>query len=184
MREPKTADETMVFHGWVDACYRKYRAWKRMSSAGTAKDDDRSEYREAIGEVKAYRAMLEALFNWPTYELEAHKQEIHARVLAENAETQATASALPRITPKHITPVVGRTYRNAAGGDYTCVELLADERPVGGILRRVSDGYTLRAHDICENPDGTVCWAYSTGGHWPDMESGSAESSTTSLEER
>ena len=172
MREPKTADETMVFHGWVDACYRKYRAWKRMSSAGTAKDDDRSEYREAIGEVNAYRAMLEALFNWPTDELEAHKQEIHARVLAENAETQAAASALPRSTPKHITPVVGRTYRNAAGGDYTCVELLTDEHPVGGVLRRVSDGYMLRAHDICENPDGTVYWAYSTGGHWSDDEEG------------
>ncbi len=168
MREPKTADETMVFHGWVDACYRKYRAWKRMSSAGTAKDADRSEYREAIGEVKAYCAMLEALFNWPAAELDTHKQEIHARVQAENAEAKATASAPSRSTVKHITPVVDRIYRNAAGGDYICVELLTDERPVGGVLRRVSDGYTLRAHDICENPDGTVYWAYSTGGHWPD----------------
>lgn len=168
MREPKTADETMVFHGWVNAYYRKYRAWKRMSSVGTAKDADRAEYREAIGEVKAYRAMLEALFNWPAAELDAHKQEIHARILAENTESKATAPASSRSTVKHIVPVVGRTYRNAAGGDYICVELLLDERPVGGVLRRVSDGYTLRAHDICENPDGTVYWAYSTGGHWPD----------------
>ena len=96
MREPKTADETMVFHGWVNAYYRKYRAWKRMSSVGTAKDADRAEYREAIGEVKAYRAMLEALFNWPTDELDAHKQEIHARILAENTESKATAPASSR----------------------------------------------------------------------------------------
>jgi hypothetical protein len=88
--------------------------------------------------------------------------------LAENTESKATAPASSRSTVKHIVPVVGRTYRNAAGGDYICVELLLDERPVGGVLRRVSDGYTLRAHDICENTDGTVYWAYSTGGHWPD----------------
>ena len=183
MREPKTADETMVYHGWVDACYRKYRAWKRMSSAGTAKDADRSEYREAIGEVKAYCAMLEALFNWPAAELDTHKQEIHARVQAENADGKTKAAAPSRSMVKHIVPVVGRLYRNAAGGEYICVELLTDEHPVGGVLRRVSDGYTLRAHDICENPDGRVYWAYSTGGHWPDVESGNAESSKTSLEE-
>ena len=61
MREPKTADENIVYHGWVDALYRKYRAWLRLSFHNSDQDADQHEYRESIGAVKAFRSILETL---------------------------------------------------------------------------------------------------------------------------
>lgn len=69
---------------------------------------------------------------------------------------------------KHIVPEKGKTYHNHACGDFICEEVLHDENPCVCVLRRTSDGYTLRAHEILEYPDGTIQWAYSGGGHWPD----------------
>lgn len=69
---------------------------------------------------------------------------------------------------KHIVPENGKTYHNHAGGDFVCEEVLDNENPCVCVLRRTSDGYTLQAHEIFEYPDGTIQWAYSTGGHWPD----------------
>ena len=62
MREPKTTDENIVYHGWVDASYRKCRAWMRLGLRTSDYEAEQREYRESMGAVKAFRSVLETLF--------------------------------------------------------------------------------------------------------------------------
>ena len=55
-----------------------------------------------------------------------------------------------------------------SGGRYICVDVLRDENPVGAVMRRLSDGYVLKAHGLWLTQNGTIHWDYSTGGHWPE----------------
>ena len=61
----------------------------------------------------------------------------------------------------YITPQPGALYRNRNGDAYRC-------ETQQGVMRRVSDGWTLIAHGIQQYEDGTIEWDYSTGGHWPE----------------
>lgn len=69
------------------------------------------------------------------------------------------------IYPELITPVVGQTYHNRAGGDYRCTQVLDSERAV---MVRHHDCWTLVAHGVRQYPDGDIEWDWSSGGHWPD----------------
>lgn len=70
----------------------------------------------------------------------------------------------------YITPVEGKTYRNANGSQYLCLKAEeVKERPweTKALFRRIPDGWTLVAHGIqMYEPDGTIEWHYSTNGHW------------------
>ena len=74
----------------------------------------------------------------------------------------------PHTPLEHIVPEKGKIYRNHAGGEYICEEVLHERNPSVCVLRRLSDDYTLQAHEIYEYPDGTIQWGYSSGGYWPD----------------
>lgn len=62
----------------------------------------------------------------------------------------------------------GRIYTNRNGDAYRLKEILTT---LGGLVfERISDNWTLVAHGTNLYPDGTIDWAYSTGGHWPVKE--------------
>lgn len=62
------------------------------------------------------------------------------------------------------TPEVGTIYCNRNGNEYICTAV--PEYGVA-IMERLSDGYTLNAHNPLMYEDGTIEWDYSTGGYWP-----------------
>lgn len=62
------------------------------------------------------------------------------------------------------TPEVGAIYLNRCGDEYICT--VVREYSVA-VMERLSDGYTLNAHNPLMYEDGTIEWDYSTGGHWP-----------------
>lgn len=53
----------------------------------------------------------------------------------------------------------GKTYRASYGGTFYCQR--GGETPR---LQNVASGWTLTAHDVRLNADGTICWGYSTNG--------------------
>jgi len=62
-----------------------------------------------------------------------------------------------------ITPEIGTIYQNRNGSRYRCTHAFID----GSVLmERLSDGWTLTAHGVCQYEDGTIEWDYSTGGRW------------------
>ena len=63
--------------------------------------------------------------------------------------------------PIRITPQILEIYTNRNGDKYVC----QDNRSVA-VMRRVKDGWTLKAHGVRQYPDGTIEWDYSTDGHW------------------
>ena len=168
MREPKTTNENIVYHGWVDASYRKCRAWMRLGLRTSDYEAEQREYGESIGMVKAFRSILESVFCWPSEELDDTGDEICERVRAEFAAKSRRQQDITSTPIKRIPPKQGIIYRLHGGGSYLCVEILKEEKPAGAVMRRLSDGYVLRAYGLWVYPDETICWDYSTGGHWPD----------------
>ena len=99
----------------------------------------------------------------------APEQQIKLAIEADEIHTSAPISVKPPRTPlEHIIPEKGKTYFNHAGGEYICEEVLHEKNPCVCVMRRLSDDYTLQAHEIFNYPDGTIQWGYSTGGYWPD----------------
>ena len=168
MREPKTSDENIVYHGWVDASYRKCRAWMRLGFRTSDYEAEQREYRESIGAAKAFRSILESVFCWPSEELDDTGDEICERVRAEfvaNGNQNQNTALQPS---ERIVPEQGKIYNLHGGGSYLCVEVLRDESPAGAVMRRLSDGYVLKVHGLWLAQDGSIHWDYSTGGHWPE----------------
>lgn len=66
------------------------------------------------------------------------------------------------MSDKLITPVVGQTYHNRCGSDFRCIGY-EEEAP---LFERTTDGWTLLAHCVYQEPDGNIYWSYSTKGHW------------------
>ena len=60
-------------------------------------------------------------------------------------------------------PEIEKIYTNRNGERYFCECVDANGTAV---MRRISDGWTLLAHGICQYEDGTIEWDYSTGGRW------------------
>ena len=168
MREPKTTNENIVYHGWADASYRKYRAWMRLGLRTSDYEAEQREYRESIGAVKAFRSMLETLFNWPCEELDDAGDAICECVRTEFASTNKKKQYADAQPSERIIPEQGKIYTLHGGGSYLCVEVLRDESPEGAVMRRLSDGYVLKAHGLRLAQNGTIHWDYSTGGHWPE----------------
>ena len=83
---------------------------------------------------------------------------------SNSRESIVSVEPLKWPSSKRITPEVGVVYTNRNGNDYRCKELLKD----GGVMERLKDGWTLRAHGICQYEDGTIEWDYSGGGRWPE----------------
>ena len=129
---------------------------------------DQREYRESIGAVKAFRSILESVFCWPSEELDDTGDEICERVRAEFSDKSKHSRAMDSGHSKRIVPVQGKIYNLRSGGRYICVDVLRDENPVGAVMRRLSDGYVLKAHGLWLTQNGTIHWDYSTGGHWPE----------------
>lgn len=68
---------------------------------------------------------------------------------------------------KRIIPQEGVVYENRNGRRYLCVSSPTEkDTDEGATMQRVSDGWTLKAHNVYLYPDGTVEWDFSTGGHW------------------
>lgn len=63
---------------------------------------------------------------------------------------------------KIIIPVIGKVYNHTNGNDYLCVGYMDGVSK----LVRLSDGWTLKAHNLYQNESGKIHWAYSTEGHW------------------
>lgn len=55
----------------------------------------------------------------------------------------------------------GKTYKNRNGSDYRCLGIDNIENP---IMQHTTSKWTFTAHKIKMYPDGTIEWAYSTGG--------------------
>ena len=107
--------------------------------------------------------------SYTTEQAGAPEQQIKLAIEADEIHTSAPISVKPSRTPlEHIIPEKGKTYCNHAGGEYICEEVLHDENPCVCVMRRLSDDYTLQAHEIFKYPDGTIQWGYSTAGYWPD----------------
>ena len=141
----------------------------RLSLHTSDYDADQHEYRESIGAVKAFRSVLETLFKWPSEDLNDAGDEIYERVRTEfAARSRYIYRTADQSSDKRIAPEKGRIYSLHSGGSYICIDILQDEDPAGAVLRRLSDGYVLRAHGLWLNSDGTVHWDYSTRGHWPE----------------
>ena len=99
----------------------------------------------------------------------APKQQIKLTIETDEMRASVPISVKPSRPPlEHIIPEKGKTYCNHAGGEYICEEVLHDENPCVCVMRRLSDDYTLQAHEIFIFPDGTIQWGNSTGGYWPD----------------
>lgn len=99
----------------------------------------------------------------------APEQQTKLTIEADEMRTNVPILVKPSSPPlEHIIPEKGKTYCNHAGGEYICEEVLHEKNPCVCVLRRLSDDYTLKAHEIFEYPDGTIQWGYSTGGYWPD----------------
>lgn len=68
---------------------------------------------------------------------------------------------------KRIIPQEGVVYENRNGWRYLCVASPVE----GGLddaatLQRVSDGWTLKAHNVYQYPSGDIEWDFSTDCHW------------------
>ena len=59
---------------------------------------------------------------------------------------------------KRIVPTIGKIYTNRGGGEFLCKNVLENGE---AIMIRVSDGWRLRAHGVCQYEDGTIEWDYS-----------------------
>lgn len=66
-----------------------------------------------------------------------------------------------------INPEVGTVYKNRNRYDYLCVSNCGNGDV---IMERIKDGWTLTAHGVHQNADGTIEWCYSTGGHFVNRE--------------
>ena len=168
MREPKTTNESIAYHGWIDASYRKCRAWMRLGLRTSDYEAEQREYRESIGMVKAFRSILESVFCWPSEELDDTGDKICERVRVEFSDKNKHNCTTDFGPSKRIIPEHGKIYNLHGGGSYICVEVLQDENPAGAVMRRLSDGYVLIAHGLWLAQNGTIHWDYSTGGHWPE----------------
>ena len=60
-----------------------------------------------------------------------------------------------------ITPETDSIYLNRCGSKFRCTKVYIDG---SAIMERLSDGWTLTAHGVCQYEDGTIEWDYSTGG--------------------
>ena len=70
-------------------------------------------------------------------------------------------------TGKRIILVEGVVYTDCAGHRYLCIEAPGDSEPDGAAtLQRVSDGWTVTAHNTHQYPDGHIKWDFSTAGYW------------------
>lgn len=68
---------------------------------------------------------------------------------------------------KRIIPQEGAVYENRNGWRYLCVASPTEkDTDDAATMQRVSDGWTLKAHNVYLYPDGTVEWDFSTDGHW------------------
>lgn len=68
---------------------------------------------------------------------------------------------------KRIIPEEGKVYENRNGWRYLCVGVPGpQDTSDAATMQRVTDGWTLKAHNVYQYPDGTIEWDYSTGGHW------------------
>lgn len=56
----------------------------------------------------------------------------------------------------------GKVYQNRNGNWYLCKKVDRED----ATMERIKDHWTLIAHGIKLYKDGTIEWAYSTGGHW------------------
>lgn len=70
---------------------------------------------------------------------------------------------------KRIIPQEGAVYENRNGWRYLCVASPAEaEKGISdaATMQRVSDGWTVNAHNVYLYPDGSIEWDFSTDGHW------------------
>lgn len=69
--------------------------------------------------------------------------------------------------PQRIIPEEGVVYENRNGWRYLCTAAPEPDGPdQGAVMQRVKDGWTLKAHNVYQCPDGTIEWGFSTDGHW------------------
>lgn len=65
----------------------------------------------------------------------------------------------------HLIP--GLTYKHATNGStYRCKRIDMNGKYYDAKLERETDRWTFIAHGTRMDKDGTICWDYSTGGHW------------------
>jgi len=68
---------------------------------------------------------------------------------------------------KCIIPEEGKVYKNRNGWRYLCVGAPGpQDTSDAATMQRVTDGWTLKAHNVYQYPDGTIEWDFSTEGHW------------------
>lgn len=69
---------------------------------------------------------------------------------------------------KIIVPVIGKVYNHTNGSDYRC------DGYMDGVskLVRLSDGWTLKAHNLYQNESGKIYWDFSTESHWEKQSNG------------
>ena len=68
---------------------------------------------------------------------------------------------------KRIIPQEGAVYENRNGWRYLCVASPTEkDTDDAATMQRVSDGWTLKAHNVYQYPGGCIEWDFSTDGHW------------------
>ena len=68
---------------------------------------------------------------------------------------------------KRIIPREGVVYENRNGWRYLCVASPTEkDTDDAATMQRVSDGWTLKGHNVYLYPDGSIEWDFSTEGHW------------------
>lgn len=68
---------------------------------------------------------------------------------------------------KRIIPEEGVIYENRNGWRYLCVAAPGpQDTSDAATLQRVTDGWTLKVHNVYLYPDGRIEWDFSTDGHW------------------
>lgn len=67
------------------------------------------------------------------------------------------------------TPTVGEEYKGPSGMRVKCLEIVEDELPSARLIS-LGSGWTFTARSISRNPDGSIEWWYSYGGHFKDEE--------------
>lgn len=78
-----------------------------------------------------------------------------------------TASEKTLDEAKRIMPEEGMVYTNRNGYRYLCTAAPDSQgADQGAVMERVTDGWTLKAHNVYLFSDGTIEWDFSTCGRW------------------
>lgn len=92
-------------------------------------------------------------------------REMGCKPLSSNCLTCPLAKFLDEA--KRIIPQEGVVYENRNGWRYLCVASPTEkDTDDAATMQRISDGWTVKAHNVYLYPDGSIEWDFHTDGRW------------------